>query len=238
MPLNIGAIIVARMSSTRLPAKMLRVICGRPLIDWVILRAQGMTTAGKLVVATSKDCADDKLARHCRAAGLAVYRGALDRLADRVAGCVEHHRFDYFVRINGDSPFLVPRLIDQGVHLATEQDLEFVTNLHPRSYPYGIAVEVFKATAFLSARQAFEHAGHQEHLSTYFYEHLQGFRHATITAESDFSGLRLTVDDQLDWNRAQTLIEALQPEFESADLQDILDACGRCLPAGASAAQG
>src|SRR5690606_29859116 len=104
--------------------------------------------------------------------GVRVHRGPLGDVAARVHGCVQAAGWDYFVRINGDSPLISPKLIDCGVRLATHYRLDFVTNLWPRSYPYGISVEVIRTETFARCLSETDDPADREHITRWFYRHI------------------------------------------------------------------
>ena len=204
-----GAIILARMASSRLSGKVLRQLAGKPLLDHVIDRARRMRCAGTLVVATSTEPGDDAIAAHCARRGVGVFRGPHEDVAARILGCAQEHGLELFVRINADSPFVDPGLIDQALERAVRERLDFVTNLHPRSYPYGVAVEVFRTAAYRAAYELMSEAADREHVSRYFYRHIQSFRCATLRLDgADYSHLRLAVDTAEDLARIGGIMEA------------------------------
>ncbi len=220
-----GSVILARMSSRRLPEKVLRPLAGRPLIDHVIDRARRVPSAPHPIVATSDDASDDRLAAHCHARGVGIFRGALDHVAKRVCDCAVDHGWDYFARINADSAFLDPQLIEQGLSRAVTERLDFVTNLRPRSYPYGIAVEVFSTAAYRRALDRMNRPEDFEHVSAYFYRNLTEFRSANITCHNgDDADVHLTVDSEADLARAEDLIRHLGTGHAQAPLERVIAA--------------
>ncbi len=220
-----GAVILARMSSRRLPGKVLRPLDGRPLIDHVIDRARRIPSAPRPVVATSDDAGDDRLAAHCHSRGVSVFRGSLDNVAKRVRDCAETHGWDYFARINADSPFLDPHLIEQGFRRAIDDRLDFVTNLQPRTYPYGMSVEVFSTEAYQRAFDQMSKPEDCEHVSTLFYRNLHAFRYANLACpDAHDTDVHLTVDNEADFARAETLIHHLGDGYVRAPLDRIVTA--------------
>lgn len=223
--MTVGVVILARMSSKRLPEKVLRPIARRPLIDHVIDRARQIPSVPHPIVATSDDPGDDRLADHCDALGVGVFRGALDNVAKRVHDCAVDHGWDYFARINADSPFLDPHLIEQGLNRAVAEHLDFVTNLQPRTYPYGIAVEVFSTEAYQRAFDGMNRPEDHEHVSAYFYRNLTEFRYANIACPKGYdTDVRLTVDSEADIARAEDVIRHLGDAHGRAPLDRIIAA--------------
>lgn len=220
-----AAIILARMTSKRLPGKVLCRLAGRPLIDHVIDRARTIPSVTQVVVATSVDASDDRLADHCRDRGVAVFRGSLDDASRRVRDCAETYGCDYFARVNADSPFLDAALIEHGLNRAVADSLDLVTNLRPRTWPYGIAVEVFSARTYRNAYERMDRPEDFEHVSAFFYRHLAEFRYANLVSpDGDHTDARLTIDDEADLVRAEELIRRLGPGYDRAPLSRVIAA--------------
>src|SRR6187401_1254787 len=142
-----GAIVVARLDSRRLPGKVLADIGGEPLLWYVISRVQLVRAfEGRVVIATSDRPVDDPLADCCQARGWPVFRGSADDVAGRLLACAEHHGWEWFARINGDSPLTDPELLGEACEVASFDDHDFVTNLQPRSFPYGVSAELLRTS--------------------------------------------------------------------------------------------
>ncbi len=227
-----GAIVLARMTSDRLSGKVLRHLAGKPLIDHVIDRALRITLADQVVVATSIDAEDDVLACHCEARGVDVFRGSRDDVAGRVLECARFWGWRYFARVNGDSPFIDPGLIDIGLEQALVRDMDFVTNICPRTFPYGVAVEVMKTGVFEHACHRITRDEDREHVTAFFYRRLHELRHLSLTADGEnTSDIRLTVDDEDDIVRMETLMRRLGARSAEASLAEIIAAYRKLWPA-------
>jgi spore coat polysaccharide biosynthesis protein SpsF (cytidylyltransferase family) len=233
-----GAIILARMRSTRLPGKALMDLAGVPVIDRVVRRARRLKQVSEIVVATTSVNEDDPLARHCARLGLRVFRGAEDNVAQRVLTCAESHGWRQFVRINGDSPFLDPDLIDNGIRRLVTEQLDIVTNVQPRTYPYGIAVEVFRTAAYRSGYERMREAAELEHVSRRFYAHNEEYRIGHLPlAGCECADVRLTIDTLEDLHRAAALVEHLGPDEETATWREVVAAYRACQQEQASHAK-
>jgi spore coat polysaccharide biosynthesis protein SpsF len=219
------------MSSNRLPGKVLRNLAGRPLLERVVSRARRIRTADDVVVATSTDATDDPIAHWCHAHDVPCYRGELNDVSARVKNCAARFNWDIIARVNADSPFLDPELIETGMLRAIENQLDFVTNIHPRSYPYGIAVEVFRADRYAAIYEEMDTPGDHEHVTSYFYRHAERLRHINLTwPHGNLSDIRLTVDNETDLRMASSIIARLGDAYEQATLRDVI-ACHRALAA-------
>src|SRR4051812_43874007 len=115
--MRINAVIQARLSSERLPGKALRRMAGRPMLEYVVESLAHARLIDEIVLATSIDTADDALATFAAERGIVCVRGDLDDVAGRLLGTARTLGADAFVRVNGDSPLLDPRLVDRGIDL-------------------------------------------------------------------------------------------------------------------------
>src|SRR6266852_6355172 len=111
----IGAFVQARMSSRRLPGKVLRPIDGKPVLLYVLERLERCRTLDSVLVATSVDPSDDAVEEICHRRGTPCCRGPLDDVAGRFLAAARERDVDGFVRVSGDSPLLDQRLVDEAV---------------------------------------------------------------------------------------------------------------------------
>jgi spore coat polysaccharide biosynthesis protein SpsF len=123
---RIVAIVQARMNSTRLPGKVLRLIAGKPLLWHVVHRLRRCRTVADVAVATSTDSADDLVADFCGEQGIACIRGSEQNVLARFALAAAKTRADVVVRVTGDAPFVDPGFIDHFVTALIEQDGDYV----------------------------------------------------------------------------------------------------------------
>lgn len=188
------------MDSTRLPGKPLRRFAGRPLLDWLLDRAETAPDAvHRFILATSARAIDDPLADYARSRSLPFFRGSIEDVAGRIITCAEAYGLTHFFRINGDSPFVDPELFRLAVaEFVKEPVLEFVTNLHPRTYPYGVAVELFRVASYRHHYENFTELSHYEHVTQFFYENLDSFKWRNVERREPLNQLRLTVDTEED----------------------------------------
>lgn len=204
--MKIGFIIQARMSSQRFPGKMMHALSGKPLIQYLTERLERCPIPHETVLTTSTDSEDKALEDFCREKGLPCVRGSLENVAERFKNVLDQHPFDFFVRINGDSPLLDPYLIEKGVHLYEKEEADLITNVHPRSYPRGQSVEVVRTQTFLKTFPSLQSKPDQEHVTRYFYEHSKKFKILNFSSDNNQGQERLCVDTQDDMNQLSDII--------------------------------
>ena len=219
----IGAIVHARMSSRRLPGKVLTTIAGRPLLVYLSERLEKAHRIDRVVIATSTAPDDDPIAEFARDRGLACHRGPLDDVAGRVIEAADAYDIDIIVRISGDSPMLDQRLIDHAVDLFAAHDHDLVTNVHPRTFPTGQSVEVFRTTTLRDAREQMTTPVHLEHVTSYFYDHADVFDIHNFEHEPSLAGRRMTVDEPDDVAAVSRVLEALSRPHWDYSLDELID---------------
>ena len=217
------AILQARMSSSRLPGKVLRPLLGRPMIARQIERLDRAAKLSRIVVATSQEASDDPLAAFLTETGVEVFRGSLNDVLGRFAACAQALEVEGpIVRLTADCPLADPALIDACLDLHGREGADFTSNDQHRTYPRGLDVEVFdRAGLDMAAREAAD-PYEREHVTPFFYNRPQRFRLAELRQARDDSGLRWTVDTAEDFAFVERVYDALyaaSPAFTSDDIR-------------------
>ncbi len=219
---NTAAIVQARMSSERLPGKLLHRVCGKPLLQYVLERLARCPSIALVVVATSTSESDTAIADFCGERGVRCHRGPLLNVAARFLEVVEAYQPDAFVRVSADSPMLDQHLVETGLGLLARAHCEMVTNLHPRTYPKGESVEILKADAFRRAFPRMRERDDLEHVTPYFYRHEGGFTVRTFSSATDFSTINLSVDTAEDMQLFTNMVERMERPHWQYGLEELL----------------
>lgn len=204
--MTIGAIIQARMSSRRLPGKVLLPLAGKPVLQYVVEAAGRVPDLAGVVVATSNEASDDPIANFCAENKIHCFRGSLEDVARRFMAALGKYGWDGAVRISADSPLLDWHLIEEAVQHFQTNAWDLVTNVWPRSYPHGQSVEVVRAAALISAYKKFSQADDFEHVTQYFYRHEHEWRIKAIVAKRDLSHVQMALDTPEDLARLEQLV--------------------------------
>jgi spore coat polysaccharide biosynthesis protein SpsF len=167
-----GAIIQARMSSTRLPGKVMLEAAGKPLLGHLWERLTYCRRLDKILVATTTNPADDVIERYCSSINVEIFRGSEQDVLDRYYRAAKTHRLNTVVRVTSDSPLVDPDLIDDTVRFfeARRSEYDLVTNRHPITFADGLDFDVIP---FEALEHVWHHASekHQrEHTVPYFWE--------------------------------------------------------------------
>lgn len=221
--MRIGAIILARLDSRRLPRKALRDLCGKPLIGWAIDACRAVPGLDEIILATTDRAQDDELADYARHAGIDCLRGDCDDVAGRFLAAMESFRLDAAVRFNGDSPLQRPSLLAQAVELFRQSDVDLVSNVPGRRFPYGVSIEVIGLAVMRAAHAGMTNRAHREHVTSIFYDHPERIRTRYISADDPtLAGVQLAVDDENDLARVSWIITRLEAPAAAAALVDIV----------------
>ena len=169
MPAHVVAIIQARLGSTRLPGKTLADIGGRPMLAHVVERVRATPGIDEVVIATTTRPADDPLVDWASRAGLACARGSEEDVLDRFRTALARHPADAIVRVTPDCPLLDPDVAGRVV--ATWRDaggaLDYVSNVHPPTFPDGLDTEVISRRALLAAWTEATDPADREHVTPF-----------------------------------------------------------------------
>ena len=218
------AILQARMSSSRLPRKVLKPILGKPMLAHQIERVLGSKLIDKLVVATSTDAMDDPIGSLCRQMDVDCYRGSLDNVLDRFYQCAKQFEPDTVVRLTGDCPLADPEIIDHTISYFLKNGFDYASNCGKETtFPDGLDLEVFIFEALETSWNKARLPSEKEHVTPYINQHPEIFNLGFYKGVEDLSALRWTVDEPRDFEFVTRVYEILYPEFPSFCTQDILD---------------
>jgi spore coat polysaccharide biosynthesis protein SpsF len=223
---KIVTVIQARTGSSRLPGKVMKEILGRPLLLRMIERVQASTLKGCLVVATSNDSEDDVIEKVCTDNRVLCYRGSALDLLDRHYQAAKWQEADVVVKIPSDCPLIDPQVIDKVLQYYLDNNYEYVSNLHPATYPDGNDVEVMDFKTLEKARVEAERDFEREHTTPYIWEHPEKFSTGNVIWEGglDYSMThRFTIDYPEDFIFIKTIYETLYPAKHDFGMQDILN---------------
>ena len=219
-------IVQARMTSTRLPGKVLLPLAGEPMLTRLVERLRRVQRADGIVIATTTNATDDPIAALCSQLGMPCHRGSEHDVLSRYADAARLHGADTVVRITSDCPLIDPSLIDQVIAVHEEGDSDYVSNMLPPTWPYGMAVEVFSAAALAQAHAEATQAAEREHVTPFLYWHPERYRLRNVASPVDLSQHSWSVDTPEDYALVGRLFDHLMPthpHFTQADVLALLD---------------
>jgi len=217
------AVLQARMSSSRLPGKVLKPILGRPMLGRHIDRLKRGRMIDHLVVATSIDPSDDPIAAFCAAEGIACHRGPLADVLARYEGAARaNDPVDHVVRLTGDCPLADPELVDELIRLHLEGGYDYSSNVDPPTYPDGLDAEIMTRDALRVMAAEAVTAHQREHVTPFLRSQPQRFRLGKLHNKTDQSQMRWTVDTADDFKMVDSVYRELLPVNEGFGSADIL----------------
>jgi len=203
----IGCIIQARMGSSRLPKKVMKIINNDyTVLDYVIKQVNSSKKIIKIIVATTNLPEDDIICEHLFSKKNKFYRGSSDDVLDRYYQCAKKFSIDTIVRITADNPLIDPNIIDLVIEKFEKNACDYASNTLPRTFPYGTEVEVF---SFKSLQKAWKNAkmpSEREHVTPYIRNLQNKFKIINIKNEDDISYLRYTIDRDEDLKLVREII--------------------------------
>lgn len=223
--MNTLIIVQARMTSTRLPGKVLKEVQGMPLLAYQIERLRRAKLATGIVVATTVNDTDLPIVDLCRRLDIPVSRGSEHNVLARYYEAAKLHHADVIVRVTSDCPVIDPAVIDEviGFYLDHRAEYDYVSNALTQSYPYGMAVEVFPVKVLEEAHREASAKHEREHVTPFVYTRVHRYRIGHVVHPENRSHHRWTVDTPEDFELVRRIIEALYPEKPEFDTQDILE---------------
>ncbi len=196
------AIVQGRMSSSRLPGKILMDIGGEPMLTRVVRRARRSRFIDQVIVATTDDPSDDPVETLCNSRGIPVYRGSLFDVLDRFYQAALLFNAATVIRITADCPLIDPGEIDHVVNEFKEQKVDFAANRLPppwkRTFPIGLDTEVCTFDVLARAWREAQDPHQREHVMPYIYEVKGRFKVLVIDHPVDYGAMRWTVDTPQD----------------------------------------
>jgi spore coat polysaccharide biosynthesis protein SpsF len=203
------AIIQARMTSTRLPGKVLMDLAGRPMLAQQLRRIERCRSLDDIVIATTTNSTDDAVVALARAAGVRWFRGSEVDVLGRYAGAAREAGADVVVRLTADCPLIDAAVTDRVVDALTgsPEPVDYASNVVRRTYPQGLDTEaLWRDTLDRVDRHAQSASSAREHVTSYIYaERPDLFVLRSVTDDTDASDLRWTVDVTADLERVRRL---------------------------------
>lgn len=216
------AILQARISSSRLPGKVMLPILGEPMLIRQLERIQRSKTIDHIVIATSTHPSDEAIAQLCRQKKYSCFQGSLMDVLDRFMCVANMYKPDIVVRLTGDCPLADSNLIDEMItHFLKTHTLDYLSNCNPPTYPDGLDIEIMRLSALeIAWKEAFL-PSHREHVTPYIRSQSGRLQIQNYASVNDYSAFRWTVDVAEDFELIKTIYEKLYPINQCFTTEDI-----------------
>lgn len=231
--MKVLTILQARMTSSRLPGKVMKPILGEPMMGRQIERLGRSALLGQLVVATSTDPTDDTIVDYCHQLSCPVHRGPLADVLERYAGALNAFGpAEHVVRLTADCPLADWNVIDACIDMHLERGADYTSNTVDRTYEKGLDVEVFRAEHLPRIALAAVDPYDREHVTPFFYRNPDRFHIEQLVQHEARPEVRWTVDTPEDFAFTTAVYEMLYPDnaaFNSADIRRVEPGIHRAL---------
>jgi spore coat polysaccharide biosynthesis protein SpsF len=212
---NLNLVVLqARMSSTRLPGKVMSQINGHPMIYWEISRISKAKLVNKTVVAISDQSSDDILANYLESIHQEYIRGSLDNVLGRYVKAEENYNPSAIIRLTADCPLVMPELIDQFLEIFHKSDFDYLSNTLELSYPDGLDIEIIKPGIFKILLELNLSEEEKEHVTLGIYSRKDKFKTHNVSNKTNISDFRWTVDTSEDL----AFVKSIYAYFESKEM--------------------
>lgn len=225
---KIVATIEARMTSSRLPGKVLMKSCGKPLLQHMIERIRRSSEIDDVIVATTINETDDPIVRLCEDINCSYFRGSEDDVLERVLLAAKSVNADVIVETTGDCPFVDWRHINYLVKFYLDNEYDFVANNTERTFPIGFDIRIFSTESLDIINCISDDPRDHEHVSIYYPRHPEKFSSYNWYAEQDENrpDIEVTLDEHGDYELINKVFEGLYPnntDFSCIDVIKYID---------------
>lgn len=215
-------IVQARMTSTRLPGKVLKKVLDKSLLEYLIERLRRVKLADKIVIATTINDTDQPIVELCERLSVPYFRGSEEDVLSRYYEAALSYKADVIVRVTSDCPIIDPQVIDKVIlfYLEHHTKYDYVSNCLERTYPRGMDTEVFSFKVLNDAYKEAATQSEREHVTPFIYRQPHRYRLANVASSENQSQYRWTVDTSEDYQLIKKIIVNLYPINQFFNLQD------------------
>jgi len=201
------AIIQARMSSSRLPGKVLLPLSGIPVLEHVTQRVKMSKLLNKVIIATSIDVSDNAIEEWCKNNNIEFYRGSLDDVLDRfyVAACF--YGAENILRITADCPVIDFEIIDEVIEKYHKENYDYYGL--SGEFPDGLDCTMISFFALETAWKNAKLKSEREHVGPYIEKHPDLFKIGGYEKFEKLGHIRLTLDEPRDYKLLSYIFENL-----------------------------
>lgn len=222
--MKIIATIEARMTSKRLPGKVMLNAAGKPMLEHLVDRIRRAPSIDGIVLATTVNASDDVLVEFAQRVGIGHYRGSEEDVMARVIDAAESVDADIVVELTGDNPLIDPQIIEQSIQVFKANQSDYLSSSH---YPIGMNTQVFRLAVLKRSAAMTDAVLDHEHVTLHIRNHPELFSHLHLVAppEVDWPELGLTLDEPKDYELLRNILEyfhSMNPLFSCLDIVRLL----------------
>jgi spore coat polysaccharide biosynthesis protein SpsF len=223
--MKIVATIEARMTSSRLPGKVMLKVLNKPILSYLVERLKTIKCIDEIILATTTNKTDDVLEIFAKEYNISCFRGSENNVLDRVINAGKKANADIIVEITGDCPIIDPSIVDQTIKIFINNNVHYVSNNHIRSYPDGMDVQVFKLQTLINSSKLTNDELDQEHVTLFIRNHPELFSKINLIAPFDlhWPELGITLDEESDFELLKKIIENFENKNKNFSCHDIIE---------------
>ena len=233
---KIVAIIQARMGSTRFPGKILKPIQSKPMLWHIVDRLRHVSDIDEVIIATSTLPVNDQVFEMAKNNGILCFRGSEEDVLSRFFGAAKITGASHLIRITGDCPLVDPPTIEKLINLYFGGNYDFcgvasgagVANENDiNRFPDGLDAEIFSFKVLAEANLEARTLLHREHVTPFIWQNKQRYKLGSLYSDSDYSHIRLTVDNEVDFDFIKWIYDELYKKGSQFTLENILELLGK-----------
>ena len=198
-------IVQARTNSSRLPNKVMKKIMKKTIIEILLYRLSYSQLIDKIVIATTRNKEDTKLVKLVKDLGYQVYRGSEKNVLKRFFDVSKIYKSKSIIRITGDCPLIEPKIVDRVIKLFEKNQVDYCSNINPRTFPKGLDVEVFTQKALEYSLKKAKKINDFEHVTTIM-QKSKKIKKANLFSKKKLSNIRVTLDEKIDFQVIKSVI--------------------------------
>ena len=220
---KIVATIEARMTSSRLPGKVLLSLAGTPVLEMMVNRLKQSKYLDEICIATTTNANDDLVEALAKRLGVECFRGSESDVLGRVLGAAESVEADIIVEAMADSPLIDPALIDRGIAEFFAHDVDYAANCMKDTYAVGFEVQVFPTKVLAEVASQTNDIIDRTHVTYYICMHPEKYRTYNWEAPAELVApkFRMTLDEESDYKAIAAVAEALLPIKPHFTVEDV-----------------
>lgn len=221
---KIVATVEGRMTSSRLPGKILMEACGKPMLQLLTERLKKVEKIDEIVLATTVNATDDPVEELAKSIGVKCFRGSEEDVLKRVLDAANSVDASLIVEITGDCPLIDPGIVSQAIDLYLLNDCDYVANLDPGLFPVGMDVQIFSTELLELANKEGISQEDREHVSWFIRRQPERFTKICLPAPTELKWpeLEITLDEREDYELIKKIFEHFYPENSNFNCVDIV----------------
>ncbi|MGP2658022.1 cytidylyltransferase domain-containing protein [Malaciobacter sp. WC5094] len=212
--MNINISIEARMTSSRLPKKVLKPLGDSTVLEVMINRLLKCEYISDIIVATTINKDDDSIVELCKSKNIKYFRGSENNVFERVLQAHQEFNSDIIVELTGDCPFIDPVLVDEAVQVYLNNSYDYVSNSIKSTFPIGMAIQVYSLKALEQISKKDLSDMDKEHVTPEFYT-TNKFKTFNIEASEQlyFPELSVTLDTKEDYRLINEIMNYFKNDY-------------------------